>query len=99
MSSYKILCAWLNSHEDFIKSKGFKINQIKKYVKTKLMDSEKVLRVLEKKYTKYANKQNVLQLFGDFKKCSYLCSVQSTNLINYGELQQQNKERRRHEGL
>ena len=57
MSSYKILCAWLNSHEDFIKSKGFNINQIKKYVKAKLMDSEKVLRVLEKKYAKYSKNQ------------------------------------------
>ena len=57
MVSYKILKAWLNSHENFIRANGFTSRQILKHVKAKLMDVNRVMKVLEKKYAKYAQKQ------------------------------------------
>ena len=43
MSSIKILRTYLKEHEDFIKSCGYSVKGILKYVKAKLMDPETVL--------------------------------------------------------
>ena len=59
MSSYKTLKAYLNSHEDFIKSEGLNKRDILKYVHNDMMNPEQVLKVLEKKYAKYNKKQQI----------------------------------------
>ena len=60
MSVYNSLKAFLKEHEDFIKSEGYSIKQMFKFIKDKLVDPNKALKVLEKKYAKYVKRQHDL---------------------------------------
>ena len=62
MSVYNTLKVFLKEHEDFIKSEGFSIKSILKYVKGKFIDPATALRRLEEKYAKYVKRQH--DLFG-----------------------------------
>ena len=62
MSIYNTLKVFLKSHEDFIKSEGYSIKQMFKFIKDKLVDPNKALRVLEKKYAKYIKRQHDLSV-------------------------------------